>query len=125
MFGMCRRNERSNRPWWVAPSGPTETPTITTTPTITQTPTPYTEDLFKGQVQTTEKGWQSIGFTDADFRQLVPRFLVVGVNLFFQVVQFVQAFLQLGLKRGADGLALNLDRRAAYTLQNRLHVFSR
>jgi peptidyl-prolyl cis-trans isomerase D len=53
----------------VTPSEPSATPTITETPTITQTPTPYTEDLFKGQVQTSLDAWAKIGFTEADFRQ--------------------------------------------------------
>jgi peptidyl-prolyl cis-trans isomerase D len=55
----------------VTPTGPTATATVTETPTITETPTPYTEDLYKGQVSTTEKNWATIQFTDADFRQLV------------------------------------------------------
>ena len=55
----------------VTPSEPSATPTITETPTITNTPTPYTEDLFKGQMQTSLDNWAKIGVTEADFRQLI------------------------------------------------------
>ena len=77
----------------MTPTGPTETPTVTTTPTITETPTPYTEDLFKGQVQTTEKGWAAIGFTDADFRQLV-RYQIYRDKLTAEFVKEVPATQQ-------------------------------
>ena len=53
------------------PSGPTSTPTITETPTITQTPTPYTEELYKTNFQNNITNWATIGFTNADFRNLV------------------------------------------------------
>jgi peptidyl-prolyl cis-trans isomerase D len=55
----------------VTPSEPSATPTITETPTITTTPTVYTEDLFKGQEQTSFDNYAKLGFTEADFRKLI------------------------------------------------------
>lgn len=55
---------------------PAGSPTVTQTPTITLTPTPFTTQAFSSRVNTYVSNVKSIGYTEADLKNLIRRQLL-------------------------------------------------